>query len=93
MKRTFEVLNVKCGGCANTLRTKLEPMFGPLEVDLEAMPRRVTLEIGEDRVDELRSALRRLGYPMADESLGVVDSGTAKVKSFVSCAVGKMGME
>jgi copper chaperone CopZ len=93
MKRTFEVLNVKCGGCANTLKTKLEPVFGPLEVDLEAMPRKVTLEIGEERVDELRTALRKLGYPMADENLGFIDSGAAKAKSFVSCAVGKMGTE
>ena len=89
--RTFEVLNVKCGGCANTLKTKLEPEFGPMEVDLESMPRRITLTIDEGRIDMLREALRRLGYPMADENLGFFDAGTARAKSFVSCAIGKMG--
>jgi copper chaperone CopZ len=90
MKRTFEVLNVKCGGCAHTLKTKLEPLFGPVEVDLESMPRRIILEIGEESVEELRAHLRKLGYPMSDEEMGFFDAGTAKARSFVSCAVGKM---
>jgi len=89
--RTFEVLNVKCGGCANTLRTKLEPEFGPVEVDLESMPRKITLQIDEERIDMLRESLRKLGYPMSDESLGFLDAGAAKAKSFVSCAIGRMG--
>jgi copper chaperone len=91
MQQTFEVLNVKCGGCVNTLRGRLEPEFGPVEVDLESMPRRITLEIEEDRIPMLREALRKLGYPMADENLGLLDAGAAKAKSFVSCAVGKTG--
>lgn len=91
MRQTFEVLNVKCGGCANTLKGRLEPEFGPVEVDLESMPRRITLEIDEERLPMLREALRKLGYPMADENLGFFDAGAAKAKSFVSCAVGKMG--
>ena len=28
MKQTFEVLNVKCGGCANTLIKSLKEEFG-----------------------------------------------------------------
>ena len=91
--QTFEVLNVKCGGCANTLRNKLEPEFGPVEVDLESMPRRITLQIEEDRIPMLRERLRKLGYPMADENLGFLDAGAAKAKSFVSCAIGKTGEE
>ncbi len=88
--RSFEVLNVKCGGCAHTLRSKLEPEFGPVEVDLEVMPRRITLQVEEERIGMLRERLRKLGYPMADENLGLLDSGAAKAKSFVSCAIGKM---
>ncbi len=90
MKKTFEVLNVKCGGCANTLKTKLESKFGDVEVNLDVMPREITLEINDDRVDELREALKSLGYPMSDENLGFVENTTAKAKSFVSCAIGKM---
>ena len=87
---TFKVLNVKCGGCANTLKTKLKNKFGEVKVNLEVMPREISLDISEDRVDSLREALKRLGYPMTDENLGFVENTTAKAKSFVSCAIGKI---
>lgn len=89
MKQIFKVQNVKCGGCANTLKTKLEPLFGTIEVNLEVMPREITLDLDPKREQELRKELRSLGYPMTDEHLGFVQESTAKAKSFVSCAVGK----
>jgi len=89
MKQTFKVQNVKCGGCANTLTTKLADTFGKIEVNLEVMPREITLEIADEEVPALREALKSLGYPMADEALGFVENTTAQAKSFVSCAVGK----
>ncbi len=63
MKQTFEVVNVKCGGCANTLKTKLLEEFGEVEVNLEVEPRQITLEIEESQVPALRQALKSLGYP------------------------------
>ena len=90
MKQTFEVLNVKCGGCANTLKTKLEPKFGEVEVNLDVMPRQITLGVNEEQIPELREALKSLGYPMSDEDLGFVENTTAKAKSFVSCTIGKV---
>ncbi|MFT7860533.1 MAG: heavy-metal-associated domain-containing protein [Sulfurimonas sp.] len=89
MKQTFQVENVKCGGCANTLMTKLKEEFGKIEVDLDKMPRTITLDIEDERLDALRKALRNLGYPMSDEDLDFIDNNTAKAKSFVSCAIGK----
>jgi len=53
------------------------------------MPREITLEIADEKIPALREALKSLGYPMADESLGFVESATTQAKSFVSCAVGK----
>jgi len=88
-KQTFKVQNVKCGGCANTLKTKLADEFGDIEVNLEVMPREISLIIEQERIAELRQALKALGYPMADETLGFVENTTAQAKSFVSCAVGK----
>lgn len=90
MLKTFQVKNVKCGGCAATLKTKLEPLFGEIEVDLEKEPREITLEIADDQIATLQAELRSLGYPLSTDTLGFVDNTTAKVKSFVSCAVGKM---
>ena len=91
MKQTFEVINVKCGGCAGTLKSKLKDEFGDVEVDLDVTPRKITLDIEDDRMDDLAQALRKLGYPLATDDLGLLESTSAKAKSFVSCAVGKMG--
>jgi len=87
--KKYTVLNVKCGGCANTLTTKLEPEFGKVDVDLEVMPREITIH--KDNIDEarLREVLKSLGYPMVDENLNFVEGVGAKAKSFVSCAIGK----
>lgn len=90
MKQTFEVLNVKCEGCANTLKTKLTKEFGNMEVNLETMPRQITLDIEPEEIDKLRNMLKTMGYPLSDEDLGTIGNATAKAKSFISCAVGKM---
>jgi copper chaperone len=87
--KEYRVLNVKCGGCANTLISKLTPEFGKIEVDLEQMPR--VVRIFKEHIDEerLRKLLKGLGYPMADEDLGFFEEAGTKAKSFVSCAIGK----
>ena len=89
MKQTFQVENVKCGGCASTLTTKLVDEFGEVEVDLDKMPREITLDITDENIKKLREVTKKLGYPFSDESLGFVDLGSTKAKSFVSCAIGK----
>ena len=90
MKQTFEVENVKCGGCANTLKTKLQDTFGDVEVDLEVSPRKITLEIENHQIKELKEQLRGLGYPLSSDELSTLQNVGAKAKSFVSCAIGKM---
>ena len=90
MKQTFEVINVKCGGCASTLTEKLKDEFGTVEVNLEVEPRQITVDIEENQLDDLAATLKKLGYPLVSEEMGFVDSTAAKAKSFVSCAVGKM---
>lgn len=90
MKQSFEVLNVKCGGCANTLTTTLEKEFGSIEVDLEVEPRVITLDLEEENIPQLRAELKRLGYPMSDEDLTKFDAFSTNAKSYVSCAIGKM---
>ena len=48
MKQTFQVKNVKCGGCAGTLKKALLEEFGEVEVNLEVEPREITLELLEN---------------------------------------------
>ena len=90
MIQTFKVINVKCGGCAGTLKEKLFEKFGEVKVNLEKEPREITLYIKEEEIASLGEALKKLGYPFVTEKMGFVDSTSAKAKSFVSCAIGKM---
>ncbi len=92
MLQTFEVLNVKCGGCANTLTKSLAKEFGEVTVDLESEPRKITLDIEEGKIEKLKLALRELGYPLVSDELSTIDSIKASAKSFVSCAIGKMNL-
>jgi len=90
MKQTFEVKNVKCGGCAGTLKKSLLEEFGEVEVDLEVEPRKITLEIEEEQMEALKLKLRSLGYPLTTDELSTFQTVSTTAKSFVSCAVGKM---
>lgn len=89
VKQTFQVQNVKCGGCANTLQKALKEEFGEVEVNLETMPREITLEVSEDNIAKLKEKLRKLGYPLSQDELSTIENIGAKAKSFVSCAIGK----
>ena len=54
MKQTFQILNVKCNGCATRVRNALESQFGSVEVNLDVMPREITLEIDDSNIDSLK---------------------------------------
>ena len=90
MKRTLEVINVKCGGCAGTLKKALLEEFGEVEVNLDTNPRQITLEVSEENMDKLALKLKSLGYPLSSEDLNTIEKITTTAKSFVSCAVGKI---
>jgi len=65
--------------------------FGDVDVNLDVEPRKITLDISENKIQALREKLISLGYPMSDENLDTIQKITTTAKSFVSCAVGKMG--
>ena len=90
MKQTFKVANVKCGGCASTLKSKLSDKFGKIEVDLSKNPREITVDIEDNKIDELKQELKSLGYPLTTQKLSFIDQNTTKAKSFISCAIGKI---
>jgi len=90
VKKTFEVHNVKCGGCAGTLTKELSKDFGEVEVNLEVEPRQITLDIEENQIENLKLKLRSLGYPLTTDDLTTLQTIGTTAKSFVSCAIGKM---
>lgn len=89
MRQTYEVLNVKCDGCANTLKKSLKDEFGEVEVDLEVNPRKIILDIEDDKKEALKLKLRSLGYPLVTDELSGFEKAATTAKSFVSCAIGK----
>ena len=88
MTKTFEVSNLKCGGCANTITKALNEKFSNVSVDVEG--KNVTVDL-ENEADEaaLKTTLRSLGYPLVTDKLGFIEDNALKAKSFVSCAIGK----
>ncbi|RXJ60230.1 heavy-metal-associated domain-containing protein [Candidatus Marinarcus aquaticus] len=90
MKQTFEVLNVKCGGCAKTLIKGLNEEFGDVEVNLDVHPRQIRLEMEENQMEDLKLKLRKMGYPLISDELSGFEKATTTAKSFVSCAIGRM---
>lgn len=87
MKATIIVQNLKCGGCARTITSKLSEMENITEVQVFSNTSTVSFAYG-DTSDALRvkDKLKDLGYPSIDSK----NSITSKAKSFVSCATGKM---
>jgi copper chaperone len=89
MKIQLHVENIKCGGCAGTIRSRLleDARVSTVTVDIAAGL--VEIEASEDIGDELRVHLGRLGYPERGAVAGL-RSVSAKARSYVSCAVGRL---
>ena len=87
MKTTLIIQNLKCGGCANTVITRLSKLDNVSDVDVNNDDNSVTFNYSTD--DDLEKAihlLSDLGYPVDGEA----NTLTKKAKSFVSCAIGRM---
>ena len=57
---------------------------------MEVHPRKITLDIEENKINDLQKKLRSLGYPFVTDELSPFENVGVKAKSFVSCAIGKM---
>lgn len=85
MTHTYEVQNIRCGGCANTITKELATVFSGVMVDVAS--KTVTVELkDESEIAKGAELLKKLGYPLANEESRMIDMA----KSFVSCAIGKV---
>ncbi len=89
MTYDISVENIKCGGCANTITTRLNAMdvVDSCEVNIEKGI--VTVSGDESYKAEVTQLLLKLGYPEKGSAEGL-KAAKAKAKSFVSCAVGRI---
>ena len=85
----FDVENIKCGGCAGTIKKHLleDARISDVEVDIEKGV--VGIHSEQDGSDDWRVTLLKLGYPEKGTAEGI-KAATAKAKSFVSCAIGRV---
>lgn len=87
MTTTLEIQNLKCGGCANTIITRLSNLKGIKDVLVDNETNTVTFDYeNEGTLLATQDLLAKLGYPIISEKNGI----RTKAKSFVSCAVGRM---
>lgn len=65
--RKFAVKNVKCENCAKLIKNALRDEFGEVEVDLNAQPRVLSLNVDETRISTLKNALDELNFSIIKE--------------------------
>ena len=89
-KSEIYIENLKCHGCANTIKRELKkfPEVKEITVNFEESLITVEYESDNDMTDIFKRKLNKLGYPeRGKKNLG----NTAK--SYVSCAIGRMHKE
>jgi copper chaperone len=89
MAYTIAVENIKCGGCAASIRNKLIDSDLAAAVDVDVEHGAVHIDGDPARRPEAVARLASLGYPEVGSVEGL-KAAAAKAKSFVSCAVGRM---
>ncbi|WP_006787829.1 heavy-metal-associated domain-containing protein [Thiorhodospira sibirica] len=85
----ISVENIKCGGCANSIRKALLADARVSAVDIDIDAGLIEIQAPDTLRPELISKLQTLGYPERGSIEGL-KALHAKAKSFVSCAVGRM---
>ncbi|MDH5484504.1 MAG: heavy-metal-associated domain-containing protein [Gammaproteobacteria bacterium] len=89
MKFDFDVENIKCGGCAGTIKKRLLSNEDIASVEVDVAQGLVSIEAEVDNSDAWRAELLGMGYPEKGTAEGMA-AAKAKAKSFVSCAVGRV---
>ena len=87
MNANIFVQNLKCGGCAQTIKNKLSEITGIVEIEVHIESG--LIEFGYDDssiLNDAKKLLKSIGYPDIDDA----NSMLTKAKSYVSCAAGKI---
>ena len=89
MNYLFEVENIKCGGCASSIKKRLLEDARVSDVTVNVDKGIVSIEAAAEACDDWRAALLKMGYPESGTAEGIA-AAKAKAKSYVSCAIGKV---
>lgn len=86
----IKIENLKCGGCANSIEMGLLALEGVRKVNVieESSEVDIWYDEGID-LALVKNKLRQMGYPEVGSTEGF-DKLTANMRSYVSCAIGKL---
>ena len=86
----INILNLKCNGCANTIKKGLLSLEGvnKVEVTLENSEIKIN-PVSDEVLTSVKEKLSKMGYP----EVGDTNNMLHKAKSMVSCATGKIGSD
>lgn len=80
------VANLKCSGCATTVRKELLKIADVKIVDVDVENDAIVVSYENNIRDKIISRLHALGYPEATEKNGLL----LQLKSYTSCMIGKV---
>ena len=93
MKTRLYIDNIKCGGCAGTIKKELLQFQEIKAVSVNKQEETVDVEYETGiSIDTIKEKLLSLGYPEKNTVTGFTKI-SANAKSYVSCAVGKFNSE
>lgn len=84
MEQQFEVENIKCGGCMNSIKTALLKIEGVMAVNISKEIDTITVA-GTANREVIVEKLNDLGYPEKGNNTLI-----RKAKSYVNCAIGQI---
>ena len=86
-KEILNIANIKCGGCAHSITTKLEDIKGVSGIKVDFDNGTVDLSYDSNNTREkVIEKLSAMGYPEATAENGLL----MKAKSYANCMVGKV---
>ncbi len=87
MQNSIVVQNLKCGGCAKTITSKISEISHIKNVTVDVATSTIFFDAeNEESTKKVKDKLKTIGYPSIDED----NTFASKAKSFVSCTTGKI---
>jgi copper chaperone len=86
-QKKIVVANLKCDGCATTIKRELQKIKGVADVHVDIDNDAVDVSYSDVDRSAITKKLHALGYPEATEKNGLL----LQLKSYASCMVGRVG--
>ena len=89
MKITIYIENLKCGGCAATIKKGILAIDDVSDIQIDVAESLVLVTAANKVIPAVKEKLSKMGYP----EVGDANTLLHKAKSYVSCATGKMSVD